>query len=171
VIVSAGPGSVNPETWYEGYNGLAGVPKANDHFGASVASDGPNLVIGIPGKNADGVSNSGAVEILHNCCGGAMYSGTDDQLFTQGSPGVPGTSAVDDGFGTTVSMAWHRVWIGIPHKTVSGQAAAGALIFLKDQDSNGQWLSTNIKSYTEDGTGVPDWAEAGDEFAAAQSPW
>jgi hypothetical protein len=59
-----------------------------------------DLAIGVLLEDIGGVLDAGAVNVLYGTGGG--LSGTGNQVFWQGSPGVVGTPEVDDEFGTAL---------------------------------------------------------------------
>jgi hypothetical protein len=89
-----------------------GVPDSaefRDQFGfALAAGDFDNdrfvdLAVGVPGETVDSFEFGGAVNVLPGSVGG--LTGVGSQLFTQGSPGVPGVVEFDDFFGDALAAS------------------------------------------------------------------
>ncbi|GAA3500468.1 FG-GAP repeat protein [Streptomyces prasinosporus] len=90
----------------------AGVPGSNetgDGFGYEVSlgdvnGDGhDDLVVGSPGEDLDGIRDAGMVSVIYGFSGGLSETGT--QALEQGTPGVPGNSEENDGFGGEVLLS------------------------------------------------------------------
>jgi hypothetical protein len=75
--------------------GVPGTVHTNDFFGHSLAAadfdgDGfPDLVVGAPLKDVQGVSEAGAADVLYGGAGGLGSGGS--RMFTRATPGVGGT--------------------------------------------------------------------------------
>jgi hypothetical protein len=82
---------------------VAGTVEAGDEFGEQLASGDFNndaladLAAAAPLEDVGTVRDAGAVSVLQGAAGGLTASG--GQLFTQNSPGVPGTAEIGDSFG------------------------------------------------------------------------
>ena len=82
---------------------VAGTIEAGDEFGEQLASGDFNnngladLAAAAPLEDVGTVPDAGAVSVLQGAAGGLTGSG--GQLFTQNSPGVPGTAEPGDSFG------------------------------------------------------------------------
>jgi hypothetical protein len=103
--VSALPGSAGGLTTSGArlFTQVAGTVEAGDEFGEQLASGDFNnngfadLVAAAPLEDVGTVRDAGAVSVLQGAAGGLTASG--GQLFTQDSPGVPGTAETFDQFG------------------------------------------------------------------------
>jgi len=110
-IVYQGLGGLSPtgaEAFYRGFNGLTGVPHADEQIGYALAAgdfdgDGAtDLAVGIPGATCAGEASAGSVMILHgtNDIGGLV--GTPEQYWSQAMPGVSGQCNANDRFGAAL---------------------------------------------------------------------
>src|SRR3990170_3653759 len=61
-----------------------------------------DLAIGSPFEDVSGESNAGAVNVLYGRSNGLATGG--DQLWHQGSPGIPGALERDDRFGWSLAV-------------------------------------------------------------------
>ncbi len=84
--------------------GVAGTAAKNDHFGASLSAadfglgDRTDLAVGVPADNEpNGVSDAGVVNVLYGAANGP--TGSNDQLWSQASPGVQNAPNPGDRFG------------------------------------------------------------------------
>ncbi|MGA4850177.1 FG-GAP-like repeat-containing protein [Streptomyces sp. G5(2025)] len=95
-----------PTTYHQDSPGVPGADEDGDGFGASVSAgdvtgDGlPDLAVGAPGENVDGVAGTGGVTLLKSS-GGSFTSG---KAWHQETAGVPGVAEPDDHFGTSVRL-------------------------------------------------------------------
>jgi hypothetical protein len=104
-VVSVLPGSAGGLTTSGGrlFTQVAGAVEAGDEFGEQLASgdfshDGfADLAAAAPTEDVGTVQQAGAVSVLPGTAGGLTASG--GRLFTQDSPGVPGTAETFDLFG------------------------------------------------------------------------
>jgi len=121
VLYGAGGGlsGAGSQQFWQG-NGAAGTPEEDDLFGWAVSAGDFNnngfadLAIGVLQEDIGGVLDAGAVNVLYGAGGG--LSGTGNQLFWQGTPGVVGTPEVEDDFGTAL--------VGSDQPTGAGAATA-----------------------------------------------
>ncbi len=130
----------NMQTWSAGAGGVMGTATAAGEFGAALAAGDFNddsrsdLAIGAPGENV-GSTAAGAVHVLMGSS--ARLTATNNQLWNENNTGVTGsTAAAGDRFGASVaagSMNGDRLGdlaIGVPGKTISGNAKAGSVTVL-----------------------------------------
>ena len=103
-----GVGGPDDQFWYQGANGVDAIADDLDLFGRTLAAadfnnDGrQDLAIGVPQEDEAGAYNVGAVNVLYGSAAGLQANGVggpNDQYWHQGSPGVNGTPASEDGFG------------------------------------------------------------------------
>jgi hypothetical protein len=123
VLYGAGGGlsGAGSQLFWQG-NGVGGTPEEGDLFGWAVSAgdfnnnDFADLAIGVLLEDLGGIADAGAVNVLYGAGGG--LSGTGNQLFWQGTPGVIGTPEVDDEFGATL--------VGSDQPTGAGAGAGAA---------------------------------------------
>ncbi|MEO7433640.1 MAG: FG-GAP repeat protein [Dokdonella sp.] len=146
-IVYQGVGGLYPESvegFYRGYNGLTGVPTANEQIGFALAAgdfngDGiEDLAVGIPGTTCAGFVNAGSVMVL---------SGRDDlegldaagvSYWNQTHAGVADDCEANDRFGSAIVAGRFKqtplgdpetidLAIGAPGEALDGISLAGAV--------------------------------------------
>lgn len=156
------------------------------YFGAALAlanldgSDEPDtldLLVGVPGRNGDGVIHSGAVDLIFSSNSGGL--GGDIREVTQNTPGVPDTSEPDDHFGLALSVGYYNhndtadFAVAAPHEVVHGDgggesARNGAVTVLYSGHSlTGDNVIPFAQWWTEDSPGMPGEAHNGDWFGRA----
>jgi hypothetical protein len=94
-------------------------------------------------------------------------SGSDFDVVTQDTAGVPGSTEPNDRFGTSVSLGYFLgavsiadVAVGSPYDDVGGVADAGTVTIVQDLDG----VSGGAVVYDQDSAGVPDVVESDDRF-------
>ena len=111
VVYGSGSGLRPRSTWKQFSEDTPGVPGAYDEvdgFGASLSAaditgDGiDDLAIGIPGKELGYDDYAGSMAVLRGSKAGLTGKGA--QVFSQDSPGVPGTAELNDHFGSAVEL-------------------------------------------------------------------
>src|SRR5262245_61333547 len=122
-----------------------------------------DAVVGEPGRD----NFAGGIHVLYGTDSGltADASGTalNDQLLTQNSPGVPGTSETDDIFGFAIAVADFNgdgcgdVAIGVPGEDLG----AGTVVVLYGSTSG---VVTAGAQRFQEGTGVPGSRFSGEDF-------
>jgi hypothetical protein len=152
------------------YTGSAG-----DAFGSSLAVEGHpraaapsqavadvRIWVGIPGRNVAGQADAGAVAYYTVTASGEVSGPT---VYTQNSPGVPGTAEAGDRFGQVLTALPSGVLVGQPGEDVGTKIDAGMVTVLPAPGAS----PTGPGPYaaTEDTPGMPGAAEAGDRFGAA----
>ena len=150
---------------------VGGAAEAGDEFGASLAAGDFNsdtfadLAAGAPREGLLSNNQHGAFSVLPGSANG--LTGTGGQLFTQGTPGVPGNFEVGDEFGSALASGdfngdtFADVAAGTPFEEVGGAADAGAVNVLYGSATG--LTGTGSQLFTQVGGAV----EAGDEFGAA----
>ena len=156
---------------------VTGVVEDGDQFGYStavigVAGDFTAGAIGAPGQDSGTRKDVGEVDSVLYLFGD-LYGG--DRL-REGVSTIPGTPSAGDRFGFSLlftnlyapSMSGpahpeSALVVGAPGETVSGHANAGAVFYLDAYDYSFPY-EARAQDYTQDSTGVPGVAEAGDQF-------
>ena len=139
---------------------------AGDHFGASVAvgegEDGVHLWVGAPGRTVAGRAAAGQVY---------DYLVTNDftlrlvGTLSYATAGVAGQPAAGDRFGEVLNGWGSAVMIGVPRRTVHGQARAGEVVWAARGDDEAPTFTARVVN--QDSPSVPGKAERGDRFGAA----
>jgi hypothetical protein len=133
---------------------------------ADFNNDGADdLAIGVPLDSVGAMVGAGAVNVLYGSVSG--LTGTGSQLFSQDTPGVPGVSEADDGFGSALATGdfnhdtFADLAVGVPGEGVGSAIAGGAVNVL--YGSAGGLTGTGGQLFTQVGSAV----EAGDQFGFA----
>jgi uncharacterized delta-60 repeat protein len=166
--------SKNNQFWNQDSADVLNSTDAEDEFGFALVSgdfngDGfSDLAVGVPGEDADGTHNAGAVNVLYGSPAG--LSGAADQYWTLKSSGL-GNPAPSDIFGAALAAGdlnkdgFGDLAIGVPLQDVSSQLDAGGVAVLFGT-ANGLTASGS-QLWTQDTSGVTDTAEFDDEFGSA----
>ncbi len=186
VTVLQDPGVGNTatgSTWSEGVGGVPGTPSTAARFGAAVAfgnfafhdlSDfSQELAIGVPGEDADGVTDSGAVDVL--AADGSGVTGTGATQITQNTAGVPDSSETSDRFGGVLAAGSFLggddptdLAIGAPWEDIGSVVDAGAVTVLGGSATGLLGAGAPPAQFFYEGTGnIPNLAESGDRFGSA----
>lgn len=158
----------------EGLSWVPGTPTTGDRFGSSLLGTylyapptegyehiGLALIIGAPGGTVNGHANAGAV---------FKYDGHDN-VYTQDTPGVPGTAETGDQFGYSLAgdgvradvTTEHDVAVGVPGEDLGSTVDAGAVQLFSSQP--GGWKANDF--LTQSTPGVSGSPETGDRFGTA----
>jgi len=158
-------------------SGVGDGPEAGDRFGAAVAvgdvtSDGwDDVVVGAPREDLGGKADTGIVHVLRTLQLGELGAGF--RILSMASSVVPGNSAAGDLFGSALAIGelgdpdglfGLDLAVGVPGRTVSGRAGAGAVVAFA---SNGGDVGGVARLVTQDSPQIRDTAEKGDGFGAA----
>jgi hypothetical protein len=108
---SAGLQTSSPadQLWTQDSSGVEGTAEAGDSFGRSLTCGDidedffDDLTFGAPFEDVGSTSDAGSVNVIYGGSGGLQTSSPNDQLFTQDSPGIPGTAETNDHFGWDVA--------------------------------------------------------------------
>ena len=138
---------------------------AGDHFGASLATglgdDGAHLWVGAPGRAVGGRARAGVVYdyLVEN------FEARLVGRLSYASPGVVGAPAAGDRFGQVLNGWGSTVVVGVPRRTVHGQARAGEIVLASRGLDEVPTFSADVVN--QDSPSVPGRAERGDRFGAA----
>ena len=136
----AGLSAVGNQLFYEGYAGLSGTPEAGDGFGQFLASgdfdgDGDgDLAISIHGQTVGGFGSAGEVRTIYGSAQGLV--GSSEQVWVQGSGGLPGIPEDVDQFGRSLASGDFNgdglddLAIGAPFENSSLQLNVGNITIL-----------------------------------------
>lgn len=137
---SNGLRSFADEIWTQNSGLIDDLAEAQDAFGWSLAvgdfnSDGfDDLAIGVRNEGVGFIGNAGAVAVIYGSQGGLTGSG--DNFFTQGSPGIPDDPGQSDLFGYSLAAGDFDgdgnddLAIGIPFESTATVADRGAVQIL-----------------------------------------
>ena len=117
-----------------------------DAFGAAVAvgdltpgglpTDPQDLAVGAPGENVGSAADAGAVTVIDSANDGSgLPAGSAQDLYFQGSGGVPGSSETGDAFGAALAAGNFGsggvdLAVGAPGEDIGAAADAGAAVHL-----------------------------------------
>jgi hypothetical protein len=132
--------SGTPQSWDQDSPGVEAGVEPDDEFGSSLTAgdfndDGcDDLAIGLPYEAIGSLAIAGAVNVIYGSESfGLSPFVVPDQLWYQGSPGMPTTPAAGDGFGYALIAGDFNgdgradLAVGVPGEDVNGAANAGAV--------------------------------------------
>lgn len=126
---SSGLSATANQLWHQGSPGVQGANELLDRFGSSISSgdfngDGrDDLAIGVPGEDVGSVIDAGSIQILLGS--GAVLTAIGNQIWSQASSGIIGSSEFNDFFGTSTAAAdfdgdgYADVAVGVPGEAVT----------------------------------------------------
>ena len=132
--------------WHEQVKVLAEDAAANDYFGQSVEIDGNTAIVGAPGKDNDGLFDTGASYVLVR---------EDDGNWMEQTKLLASDAETADGFGFSVGVDGDTAAIGARFGDSSTFGNTGA-VYIFARDHNGDW-------YEQDKLTASD-AISGDQF-------
>ncbi|WP_149825807.1 VCBS repeat-containing protein [Streptomyces tailanensis] len=109
IIYGSGSGPANVVAVTQNSGNVPGSSETGDYFGSELSlgdinGDGrTDLVVGSPGENLNGISDTGAVTVLYGAESGLNVS-SGSQYFAQSTAGVPGSDEKNDYFGGEVKL-------------------------------------------------------------------
>ena len=154
---------------------IAGTPEADDRFGGALAAgdfdhDGHlDLAIGVPGEGTVAEPRHGVVQVLYG--GTSGLTGSGNQLFDLGTPGIPGNPQGGDELGSALAVGrfdddlFDDLAIGVPGRVVDGEESAGAVVVLYGGAAG--LVTAGAQLWHQNSPGVPGEAAAADGFGAA----
>lgn len=116
---------------------------------------------------AVGLTTDSTVTVAYGSASGVRPRSTW-KLYTQDTPGVPGTNETNDGFGAALSAGditgdgVDDLAVGVPGKEVGQDNGAGAVVVLRG--SRAGLTGRGAQAFTQDTSGVPGTAELDDAF-------
>ncbi len=178
VVIHGGPDGPTAEGGREWHEDVPGMPPAAGRFGEALATgdvDGDgfaDLAVGVPLDRVNGVDRAGSVVLLYGGRSGLDVAGV--QLWSQASPGVPGTREAGDYFGATLATADYGrsgrddLAIGVPGEDAGGHARSGAVTALYGRLAG---LSPrHAQRWSQDTPGVCGTAQRYDFFGSSLTP-
>lgn len=172
--------SSGDQLWHQDVSGVEGTAAPFERFGYSLANgdfDGDghtDLAIGVPVEDVSSIEGAGAVNVLYGSS--SKLTATDDQLWTQDSPGVL-DAAEETGDETEEHFGWvvaagdfngdgkDDLAVGVPFEKVGSAINAGAVNVLYGSSSG--LTSNGDQFWTQDVSGIESAAEDGDGFGRA----
>ena len=157
---ASGPTS-HDQFWHQGSKGVRGALEKSDRFGEALASgdfnsDGyADLAIGIPRENV-GKPNAGTVQVLYGSSTG--LTAARDQVWHQGSAGVPGKNEKNDRFGASLAAGDFNgdghadLAIGAPWEGLGAAAHSGNVVVLPGSDAG--LTVAGVQSWSQASSGI-----------------
>jgi hypothetical protein len=173
------------ELWCRNTAGLQG--SGSGRWGSALAAgdfdaDGfADLAVSAPLDDVDNAPQAGLISVLYGSA--ARLTTTNNQFFTQNTPGVLDIAEGYDRFGHTLTAVDFNgdgitdLAIGVPFENIEGKNNAGAVHLLFSLSGTGVWPQNNRLIHQNVSSGAADLAEAGDEFGGRllpqlyNSPW
>lgn len=166
-VVSGAPGGFDSQFRFT----LDGGSSPADRFGSAIAiAENPNLPgfdlwVGSPNDSPGAVARAGSVTHFTIKAPAGQVQITHLETISQATPGVPGTSEVNDHFGSVLTATAGGALVGVPDEDIGRAADAGAVVFLRNFDTDPGF--DDAVSITQNTSGVAGTPEAGDRFGAA----
>jgi hypothetical protein len=182
---SSGLTAINDQIWTQDSEGVRDSAEESDQFGFSFAignfgKSGQNdLAIGVFFEDGANAFIVGAVQVLYGSTAGLTATG--NQLWSQDSGGIPDSGEIIDLWGFSlaagnVGKSTHAdLIVGAPLETPGStnvDAACPGTLGCAGQitviyGASGGLTSSGARAFNQNSSGVPDSAEAGDEFGIA----
>jgi hypothetical protein len=154
---------------------VVGSAESGDNFGDALAvgdfdNDGfADLAVGAPHEDVGAGPDGGAVNVLYGSDDG--LGGSDSQLFTQNTPGVPNSAQPGDSFGMALAVGdfnndgYADLAVGVPYEDIHSLGGGGAVNVL--YGSADGLTGSGSQLFSQDSPGVPNFAEPDDTFGNA----
>ncbi len=129
--------SAGSQIWTQDSDQVLGEPVEDDRFGYVLAAgdlDGngyDDLAIGVPQDDTAAATDAGAVNVLYGSASG--LSSTNNQLWSQDTPGVQGVPEASDHFGYALAIGdfehdgRNDLAVGVPNEASGATASVGAV--------------------------------------------
>lgn len=171
-LAGGGLNAAGNQAWTQDSAGILDLTEVGDQFGSALVSADFNgngfddLAIGVPLEDVGAVANAGAVSVIYGAAGALNSAG--NQFWSQDSAGILDLSETSDTFGRSLSAGNFNtdghddLAVGVPLEDIGAIADAGAVNVI--YGSAASLTSVGNQFWNQDTGGVPDLAEAGDEF-------
>jgi len=143
--------------------GVPGAVQGGEQFGLVLAAtDRGGVLVGAPYADVGSISNAGSVWFLRvNGAGAAIKS----QMWSQNSPGVPGSARSNDNFGAALGARGLQAVVGVPGEDIGSHGDAGMIqVFNRTSATGGYQPGKAINANTR---GIPGPMETSDGFGSA----
>ncbi len=174
---SAGLDATGNQRWSQNSSGVLDDAEAGDGFGSALAAGDmgngapPDLAVGVPGEDLAGFgSDDGAVNVIYGTTDGLSSAST--QLWTEESPGILGSAATGNRFGTALAArnlgnsGEADLAIGVPGEDAgAGAVDAGTVNVI--YGTPGGLSDAGNQRFLQGDAGLLDSPEQGDGFGAS----
>jgi hypothetical protein len=172
---NAGLQTSGSQLWTQNTPGILDLSESPDRFGYSVAignfgnQQPGDLAVGVPFEKVGDVAQAGAVNVIYGSPDGLTADG--DQLWSQASDGVFGTTETSDYLGWRVEAGnlgkggQADLVIGVPREDASGETDTGVVHVLYGTPTG--LTADGSQLWYQGITGVEDDPEEGDELGRA----
>ncbi len=169
---ASGLTSSGNQKWSQDSSGIKGTVQKKDAFGRALAAgdfdrDGfTDLAVGVPHDSTATVHDVGAANVIYGSAAGLTSTG--NQGWDQDSSGIKGTAETGDLFGRGLAAGdfdgdgFADLAIGVPGDNPGGKNDAGGVNVIYGTVSGLD--STGNQGWTQDSSGIPGTAQAGDNF-------
>ena len=183
-VFYGGPGGIqavnrDDQLWDRNDSGVEDVAAASDKMGWSVTAGDFNgdrnddLAVGVARDDVGGEDNVGSVSVFYGSGAGLQATSPNDQVWSQDSRGVRGSSDKGDHLGEAVAVGdfdgdgFDDLGIGVPDEDVADRAGSGTTNVLYGTTTGLQADSPDDQQWHQDSTGVKGRPEVGDSLGAA----
>jgi len=168
------------QIWHLDSPGVAGTGRTGtnlgEHYGISISAgdfnnDGfEDMAVGIEGKDAGGIIDTGAASVIYGSASGLNAFTTPSQIWHLGSPGVAGTGKAGDLYGDFMGNGdfnndgFADMAVGVRNKDAGGDVDAGAVSVIYGSASGLNAFTTPSQIWHLDSPGVAGTGKAGDLY-------